>query len=277
MFDDCPQNPCENGGTCRFQAGSFLCTCAPGFSGSLCQSKSTTSPVQRLRKTSSDTVETEGLNYSGPTSLEIYLCSVLSELLIRPFIIEQWLHRFTYIDHYAWTQSKLYWYNAIVWPNLSHALLNAAAIGVPCTASNSLGNSTVVCTRDMTCCQRETETGLPFAQCCPGGSKCGPYNTLLGAVVCLAIRKLILCRPLASLHGLRSPYIVCPQYLCAQGWSWPFACYNTHLCTCNWPGLWRWASFPHHKHILWAFVTFIIATVLVWSVWIEYYDMHMHI
>ena len=28
---------CENGGTCRFQAGSFFCDCPPGFSGTLCE------------------------------------------------------------------------------------------------------------------------------------------------------------------------------------------------------------------------------------------------
>ena len=31
------QNLCENGGTCRFQAGSFFCDCPPGFSGTLCE------------------------------------------------------------------------------------------------------------------------------------------------------------------------------------------------------------------------------------------------
>ena len=31
------QNMCENGGTCRFQAGSFFCDCPPGFSGTVCE------------------------------------------------------------------------------------------------------------------------------------------------------------------------------------------------------------------------------------------------
>ncbi len=37
VYTECPENPCKNGGTCQFHAGSFLCTCAPGFTGSLCQ------------------------------------------------------------------------------------------------------------------------------------------------------------------------------------------------------------------------------------------------
>ena len=37
VFTACDSNPCLNSGTCRRQAGSYICTCQPGFTGSLCQ------------------------------------------------------------------------------------------------------------------------------------------------------------------------------------------------------------------------------------------------
>ena len=34
--NDCASAPCENGGTCADEVGRFLCSCAPGFSGTTC-------------------------------------------------------------------------------------------------------------------------------------------------------------------------------------------------------------------------------------------------
>lgn len=34
---ECSSDPCQNGATCNEADGTFTCTCATGFSGSLCQ------------------------------------------------------------------------------------------------------------------------------------------------------------------------------------------------------------------------------------------------
>ena len=34
----CPVNPCENGGTCQFEVGSYICLCPLELTGSLCES-----------------------------------------------------------------------------------------------------------------------------------------------------------------------------------------------------------------------------------------------
>ena len=38
-FDECRSSPCQNGGTCFHGVGLdlFICTCAQGWQGSLCQ------------------------------------------------------------------------------------------------------------------------------------------------------------------------------------------------------------------------------------------------
>jgi EGF domain-containing protein/growth factor-like EGF protein len=36
-IDDCANSPCQNGGTCNDDVGSFTCACAPGFTGVTCQ------------------------------------------------------------------------------------------------------------------------------------------------------------------------------------------------------------------------------------------------
>lgn len=35
-MDDCVSSPCQNGGTCADQVGSYICLCAPGYEGSNC-------------------------------------------------------------------------------------------------------------------------------------------------------------------------------------------------------------------------------------------------
>ena len=36
-MDECASGPCQNGGSCTDQIGSYNCTCAPGFKGTNCQ------------------------------------------------------------------------------------------------------------------------------------------------------------------------------------------------------------------------------------------------
>jgi hypothetical protein len=36
-FDECTSNPCQNGGTCVDSINSYTCTCASGYSGTLCE------------------------------------------------------------------------------------------------------------------------------------------------------------------------------------------------------------------------------------------------
>ena len=35
--NECQSNPCENGGTCLNEIGSYHCSCSRGFSGKHCQ------------------------------------------------------------------------------------------------------------------------------------------------------------------------------------------------------------------------------------------------
>lgn len=35
--NECLTSPCSNGGTCRNLPGSFVCQCAPGWTGQTCQ------------------------------------------------------------------------------------------------------------------------------------------------------------------------------------------------------------------------------------------------
>ena len=37
MYIECDINPCENNGTCRSLAGSYICNCSRGFSGLFCE------------------------------------------------------------------------------------------------------------------------------------------------------------------------------------------------------------------------------------------------
>lgn len=37
VYIDCDVNPCENNGTCRLLAGSYICNCSSGFSGLFCE------------------------------------------------------------------------------------------------------------------------------------------------------------------------------------------------------------------------------------------------
>ena len=36
-IDECASNPCQNGATCTDGVNGFSCSCAPGFSGELCE------------------------------------------------------------------------------------------------------------------------------------------------------------------------------------------------------------------------------------------------
>ena len=35
-IDECASNPCENGGTCVDGVNGYTCTCAAGYSGTMC-------------------------------------------------------------------------------------------------------------------------------------------------------------------------------------------------------------------------------------------------
>ena len=37
-IDDCANNPCQNGATCRDQVNNYTCTCADGYTGTNCNS-----------------------------------------------------------------------------------------------------------------------------------------------------------------------------------------------------------------------------------------------
>ena len=37
VVDECQSNPCENGGTCIDELGSYQCSCNRGYSGNNCQ------------------------------------------------------------------------------------------------------------------------------------------------------------------------------------------------------------------------------------------------
>ena len=37
VYIECDTNPCENNGTCRLLAGSYICNCSQGFSGLFCE------------------------------------------------------------------------------------------------------------------------------------------------------------------------------------------------------------------------------------------------
>ena len=37
-MDDCVSSPCQNGGTCADQVGSYICLCGHGYEGSNCGS-----------------------------------------------------------------------------------------------------------------------------------------------------------------------------------------------------------------------------------------------
>ena len=36
-IDECSSNFCQNGGTCSDQVDRFVCTCAAGYSGNVCE------------------------------------------------------------------------------------------------------------------------------------------------------------------------------------------------------------------------------------------------
>ena len=39
VYDECVVNPCNNGGTCQNQAGSYICTCMPDYTGLFCDER----------------------------------------------------------------------------------------------------------------------------------------------------------------------------------------------------------------------------------------------
>ena len=36
-IDECGSSPCDNGGTCTDQIDSYICSCAPGYTGTHCE------------------------------------------------------------------------------------------------------------------------------------------------------------------------------------------------------------------------------------------------
>ena len=36
-IDECASSPCQNGGTCTDLVNDFACTCAPGYTGTVCE------------------------------------------------------------------------------------------------------------------------------------------------------------------------------------------------------------------------------------------------
>ena len=38
--NECSSSPCQNGGTCEDQVGSYICLCTDGYEGSLCEDNS---------------------------------------------------------------------------------------------------------------------------------------------------------------------------------------------------------------------------------------------
>ncbi len=40
VIEECPNNPCQNGGTCSKQGSSITCTCTTEFTGLLCEERS---------------------------------------------------------------------------------------------------------------------------------------------------------------------------------------------------------------------------------------------
>ena len=39
VYTTCEYNPCENGGTCQYHAGTHICTCHDEFVGELCENQ----------------------------------------------------------------------------------------------------------------------------------------------------------------------------------------------------------------------------------------------
>ena len=37
-IDECESDPCQNGGTCNDDVNMYTCTCAPGYTGTHCES-----------------------------------------------------------------------------------------------------------------------------------------------------------------------------------------------------------------------------------------------
>ena len=65
VYSSCGDNPCSNGGSCRYHAGSHICTCAPQYTGPFCDieipTTSTTSTIATT-STTTTTASTEGVN-----------------------------------------------------------------------------------------------------------------------------------------------------------------------------------------------------------------------
>ena len=39
VYTTCEYNPCENGGTCQYHAGTYFCTCSDQFVGERCENE----------------------------------------------------------------------------------------------------------------------------------------------------------------------------------------------------------------------------------------------
>ena len=37
VYTNCDESPCQHNGVCQRHAGSYMCTCMPGYSGYFCQ------------------------------------------------------------------------------------------------------------------------------------------------------------------------------------------------------------------------------------------------
>ena len=65
VYSLCDDNPCSNGGSCQYHAGSHICTCTPQYTGPFCGIElptTTTTTTTTTITTTTTTTTTEGVN-----------------------------------------------------------------------------------------------------------------------------------------------------------------------------------------------------------------------